>query len=191
MKTLISAQTVQEAIAAGRGEIAIDPNTIITPQARDMADAQGIRFVEGHAPTAESAGSELTAERIYQCLSALLAKGALNESILAKLAALGGVSGLHIERTAEQKLAPDHAPRPQHQGALETMKCEAFALDGQTRELTASVETLYTVLNGQVELRTGGEACRLAAGDTFAAAPGLHLSMRAFGRATLTATQRL
>lgn len=46
MKKLITAGDVQKAAAAGRKELAVDKNTIVTPAARDSARELGVSFVE-------------------------------------------------------------------------------------------------------------------------------------------------
>lgn len=188
MKTLISAQTVQDAVSHGQKEIAIDPQTIITPQARDIAAKEGIVFVEKAVSPDTSVGN-LSAERIYQCLSALVASGSLNQSFLEQLQALSTPHGLHLEHVQDLPLTPNAMGHVLHETALKTLKTEIFALNGQGKSCTVQKETLFTVVDGQIELSMGAHRSQLSVGDSFAAMAGVSFSLRAFGQARLTATE--
>jgi len=91
MKKLICAKDVEAAENQGKKIIYIDSNTIITPSARDVASAAGIKF-STEAPicepktTCEAEASEVTkicnegldSEMIYKLLKAMMDKGLLN-----------------------------------------------------------------------------------------------------------------
>lgn len=186
MKTLISAQTIEEAMARGQEEIAIDPQTIITPQARDMAAKAGLRFIE-KAPL-PSGGDDLTAERIYKCLSALLATGSLQQDFLDQLQAISAPLGLHIEQVQELNLPINGQGRFLHEKALKTLRHEVFAIDRKGKTYSAQKETVLTVISGEVEICTAGYRCQLAVGDSFALSAGMTLTMKASDEARLTAT---
>ncbi|WP_353893520.1 cupin domain-containing protein [Proteinivorax hydrogeniformans] len=87
MKKLIRANDVEEAVSNGVKEIAIKTNTIITPSAKDIAQASGVKFVTHTSQNKELTKSEssnfcqngLDSEMVYNVFKTLMEKGMLEE----------------------------------------------------------------------------------------------------------------
>ena len=85
MKDLICARDVEALAQAGESVCRIACGTIITPSARDAAEALGVTFEEKSAPEAAaaatcSASQEIDSSQIYMVLKALMEKGLLEEA---------------------------------------------------------------------------------------------------------------
>jgi hypothetical protein len=70
MKDLITAETVKEMAAKGGGRVVVTPNTILTPAARDQAEAMGLEIVEEISPetTAPSEKSRKIGQAVVELL---------------------------------------------------------------------------------------------------------------------------
>ncbi|WP_350343934.1 cupin domain-containing protein [Proteinivorax tanatarense] len=87
MKKLIRAKDVEEAVGKGVKEIPVMSNTIITPSAKDIAQASGVEFVTQTPQTNQIANSKssnssqngLDSEMVYNVLKTLMEKGMLEE----------------------------------------------------------------------------------------------------------------
>lgn len=89
MKKLICEQDIRELIEKGRKCCEVDKTTIITPSARDAADAAGITFrcVESHPEHADLACSshQITPELVLSVVQGLIARGQLSPDFCEKL----------------------------------------------------------------------------------------------------------
>ncbi|MEG0157340.1 MAG: cupin domain-containing protein, partial [Anaerovoracaceae bacterium] len=87
MKKLICAEQIEAAMKSGEKTICIDSQTIITPSAKDMAEANNIEFVQqaAPAPATENCGcgesvlgdSGLSSDMIYAAIKMMAEKGML------------------------------------------------------------------------------------------------------------------
>lgn len=80
MKQLICAADVEALKQAGKTVCVVTPGAIVTPSARDAAEALGVTFADKEpesAPTPDCCGPELDSEKIYQVLKVLMEKGML------------------------------------------------------------------------------------------------------------------
>jgi ethanolamine utilization protein EutQ len=83
MKQLICAKDVETLNAEGKKVFYVESGSIITPSAKDVADAFGITFCEKaeelpQVPAA-FAGMDIDSEKIYMVLKTLMEKGLLND----------------------------------------------------------------------------------------------------------------
>lgn len=80
MKQLICAADVEALKQAGKTVCVVTPGAIVTPSARDAAEALGVTFADKEpecAPAPACCGPELDSEKIYQVLKVLMEKGML------------------------------------------------------------------------------------------------------------------
>ena len=80
MKQLICAADVEALKQAGKTVCVVTPGAIVTPSARDAAEALGVTFADEEtecAPAPAFCGPELDSEKIYQVLKVLMEKGML------------------------------------------------------------------------------------------------------------------
>lgn len=83
MKKLVCAKEIEECQKLGKKEYCVDDNTIITPSAKDAADAYGIRFVsEPCQPCKPEASADclgglehMDTAQLFQLLKSILEKG--------------------------------------------------------------------------------------------------------------------
>ena len=102
MKKLICAKEVEGAAARGEAVICIDAQTIITPAARDAAQAAGISFAQASAEAAQStppaqAKTGLESDLIYKALEILMEKG-----MITKLMETLGVDVPYVSESDEE-----------------------------------------------------------------------------------------
>lgn len=85
MKQLICAADVEALKQAGKTVCVVGPDAIVTPSARDTAEALGITFANSQSAAEPEpqvcSGQDLSSEQIYRVLKALMDKGML-EGIL-------------------------------------------------------------------------------------------------------------
>lgn len=77
MKTLICAKEIEKLREEGKTVCYVDSNTIVTPSARDAADAWGIEIKTSQNADISLAGDSLDSAQIYQVLKVLMEKGLL------------------------------------------------------------------------------------------------------------------
>ncbi|WP_336221283.1 ethanolamine utilization acetate kinase EutQ [Citrobacter amalonaticus] len=89
MKKLITANDIRAAHARGEQEISVVLRaSIITPEAREVAELLGVTIVEGEEPTSASACTDATkseTQRIRETIIAQLPEGQFTESLVSQL----------------------------------------------------------------------------------------------------------
>lgn len=80
MKKLICTEAVEALAKKGEKEIYLDSNTIVTPAARDAAEAHGVRFCDkpqccGDSGAGGQSGDPLSSDMIYNAMKAMAAQG--------------------------------------------------------------------------------------------------------------------
>lgn len=165
MKKLITAGDVQKAAAAGRKELVVDKDTIVTPAARDSARELGLGFVENlpvvgnGAPGASPAGGSATVPAIA----------------VAHMPAAGTMTA-PLPAVCTPALAPSAAAPPNQPGSVVEQVCRQLGGGLDTALVARVVQEVLVQLGlggaaGGPRIERDPSGIRLVHGQTVALAP--------------------
>lgn len=177
MKKLICEQDIKLLAEKGETCCQIDKNTVVTPSARDAADAAGISFCCGEsAPAAEAGVNQLTPELIRSVVEGLIARGRLPADFCERLMAAGvpycceqDESGLKIVRgnTIRMDELLSGNPRVRYQRLTDKAGAAAgiLEIDHDTYQRTKDGNEIAYVLEGSLTVTIKGNTYSAGRGD--------------------------
>ncbi|AOY74593.1 cupin domain-containing protein [Clostridium formicaceticum] len=207
MKKLICAKDVEVAEGQGKKVIYIDSNTIITPSAKDVAQACGIAF-STETPTCEEKATEakvseavkacedgLDSEMIYKLLKAMMDQGLLNgilDSIVnPKYVAESAFNGLKVIRGNSVKFdvfdTGDPDAKVSYQELIskdESSMCAGFlAIDDSKFDRELTYQEINYVIEGALTVTIDGKTLTAYPGDVVYIPSGSKVTWASSGKA--------
>lgn len=176
MKQLICAKDVETLHAEGKSVFHVESGSIITPSAKDAADAYGITFCDKAEEKAEAkgafAGMDIDSEKIYMVLKALMEKGMLND-ILKPYESESHSNGLKVVRGSSVKMDvfdtgdPNVKAYYQELVSKEESKMSAgfLVIDHSEFEWELTYEEIDYVIEGTLTVTIDGKTFTAKAGD--------------------------
>ncbi len=174
MKQLICAKDVETLNAEGKKVFYVESGSIITPSAKDAADAFGITFCEKaeelpQVPAA-FAGMDIDSEKIYMVLKTLMEKGLLND-ILKPYESES--HGLKVVRGSSVKMdvfdTGDPAVKAYYQELVSKDESHISAgfltIDHSSFEWELTYEEIDYVIEGTLTVTIDGKTYTAKAGD--------------------------
>jgi ethanolamine utilization protein EutQ len=176
MKQLICAKDVETLNAEGKKVFYVENGSIITPSAKDAADAFGITFCEKteeqiQAPAA-FAGMDIDSEKIYKVLKTLMEKGLLND-ILKPYESESHGNGLKVVRGSTVKMdvfdTGDPSVKAYYQELVSKDESHISAgflvIDHSSFEWELTYEEIDYVIEGTLTVTIDGKTYTAKAGD--------------------------
>jgi len=176
MKQLICAKDVETLHAEGKNVFYVESGSIITPSAKDTADAYGITFCDKAEEKAEAkgafAGMDIDSEKIYMVLKTLMEKGMLTD-ILKPYEAESHGNGLKVVRGSSVKMDvfdtgdPNVKAYYQELVSKEESKMSAgfLVIDHSEFEWELTYEEIDYVIEGTLTVTIDGKTYTAKAGD--------------------------
>lgn len=176
MKQLICAKDVETLHAEGKSVFHVESGSIITPSAKDTADAYGITFCDKAEEKAEAkgafAGMDIDSEKIYMVLKTLMEKGMLTD-ILKPYEAESHGNGLKVVRGSSVKMDvfdtgdPNVKAYYQELVSKEESKMSAgfLVIDHSEFEWELTYEEIDYVIEGTLTVTIDGKTYTAKAGD--------------------------
>ncbi|WP_312105625.1 cupin domain-containing protein [Lachnoclostridium sp.] len=176
MKQLICAKDVETLNAEGKKVFYVESGSIITPSAKDAADAFGITFCEKaeelpQVPAA-FAGMDIDSEKIYMVLKTLMEKGLLND-ILKPYESESHGNGLKVVRGSSVKMdvfdTGDPSVKAYYQELVSKDESHISAgfltIDHSSFEWELTYEEIDYVIEGTLTVTIDGKTYTAKAGD--------------------------
>lgn len=176
MKQLICAKDVETLNAEGKTVFYVESGSIITPSAKDAAEAFGITFCEKTeeqipAPAA-FAGMDIDSEKIYKVLKTLMEKGLLND-ILKPYESESHGNGLKVVRGSTVKMdvfdTGDPSVKAYYQELVSKEESHISAgfltIDHSSFEWELTYEEIDYVIEGTLTVTIDGKTYTAKAGD--------------------------
>ncbi|MDW2800241.1 cupin domain-containing protein [Clostridium boliviensis] len=176
MKQLICAKDVETLHAEGKKVFYAESGSIITPSAKDTADAYGITFCDKAEEKAEAkgafAGMDIDSEKIYMVLKTLMENGMLTD-ILKPYEAESHGNGLKVVRGSSVKMDvfdtgdPNVKAYYQELVSKEESKMSAgfLVIDHSEFEWELTYEEIDYVIEGTLTVTIDGKTYTAKAGD--------------------------
>lgn len=176
MKQLICAKDVETLHTEGKKVFYVESGSIITPSAKDTADAYGITFCDKAEEKAEAkgafAGMDIDSEKIYMVLKTLMEKGMLTD-ILKPYEAESHGNGLKVVRGSSVKMDvfdtgdPNVKAYYQELVSKEESKMSAgfLVIDHSEFEWELTYEEIDYVIEGTLTVTIDGKTYTAKAGD--------------------------
>lgn len=176
MKQLICAKDVETLHAEGKSVFHVESGSIITPSAKDAADAYGITFCDKAEEKAEAkgafAGMDIDSEKIYMVLKTLMEKGMLNDILKPYESECHG-NGLKVVRGSSVKMDvfdtgdPNVKAYYQELVSKEESKMSAgfLVIDHSEFEWELTYEEIDYVIEGTLTVTIDGKTFTAKAGD--------------------------
>ncbi len=178
MKQLICAKDVEKLNAEGKKVFYVEKVSIITPSAKDAADAFGIKFCdkEEEQPQAQApaafAGLDMDSEKIYMVLKTLMEKGLLND-IMKPYESESHGNGLKVVRGSSVKMdvfdTGDPSVKAYYQELVSKDESHISAgflvIDHSSFEWELTYEEIDYVIEGTLTVTIDGKTYTAKAGD--------------------------
>ena len=176
MKQLICAKDVETLHADGKNIYYMESGSIITPSAKDAADAYGITFCEKAEEKAEAkgafAGMDIDSEKIYMVLKTLMEKGMLGD-ILKPYESEAHQNGLKVVRGSSVKMdvfdTGDPNVKAYYQELVSKeeshMSAGFLVIDHSEFEWELTYEEIDYVIEGTLTVTIDGKTYTAKAGD--------------------------
>ena len=177
MKDLICARDVEALAQAGESVCRIACGTIITPSARDAAEALGVTFEEKSAPEAAAAAAcgasqEIDSGQIYMVLKALMEKGLL-EGIFKPFESESHKNGLKVVRGNTVKMDVFDTGNPQAKAFFQELVSKEeshisagfLVIDHSEFDWELTYEEIDYVIEGTLTVTIDGQKYTAHAGD--------------------------
>lgn len=175
MKDLVCAKDVEALAQTGENVYRIACGTIITPSARDAAEALGVTFKEQAEPEpAAVCGSsqEIDSGRIYTVLKALMEKGLL-EGIFKPFESESHKNGLKVVRGGTVKMDVFDTGNPQAKAFFQELVSKAeshisagfLVIDHSEFDWELTYEEIDYVIEGTLTVTIDGRKYTAHAGD--------------------------
>lgn len=207
MKKLICAADIEALAHAGEQTLIVDDNTIVTPQAADVAKKFHISIEKGNTASCPSAtcGQEklsLDADSIYAVLLEMQKKGMLTDSFFNNFPVKGyqaekDSSGLKIVQGQSVEFQAFYPDQPQSDVAIREVleKDEArirsgyMTLGHSPYEQKHTCEATFYVVSGSVDITCNHRTFTAHAGDSVYVPEGFNSVWKAHGQAKLFYTR--
>lgn len=205
MKKLITANDIEKLIQRGHSSLIIDSKTIITPSARDIASANGIRFEEATNPSVSENETEMMAlnsQYIAQLLSIMQEAGLRTKDLEKALAdvikkkksryhAVRSLDGLKLVKS--QSVEMDHCqecPGITFQELIDKRESSVQAgfmnVGSQIFEKKRAQDMVYYIIQGPLDVDMDGHVIEAQSGDVLYVPGGQTFKGRSqFGQARL------
>ncbi len=175
MKQLICAKDVEKLNAEGKKIFYMENGSIITPSAKDVADAFGIKFCDkAEEPPAQTAFADMDidSEKIYKVLKTLMEKGLLND-ILKPYDSESHGNGLKVVRGSTVKMdvfdTGDPSVKAYYQELVSKDESHISAgflvIDHSSFEWELTYEEIDYVIEGTLTVTIDGKTYTAKAGD--------------------------
>lgn len=184
---MITVMELKSLIADGQKELYLEPDTIITPAARDEAVQRGI-VLQTHAPSEPVANSQKVQEKssidsklIEKIVREVLATlPELQSKELDKIIDPGGAILIRQNSTNNKKVQ-------EILGKAESPKlgCGFITLEGDSFDKSSGCDEVNYILEGSVTLSVDGRSYQGKAGDVFYIPKGIHLALSAQSKAII------
>lgn len=209
MKKLICAKDVEALLNDGKKTFYIEPGTIVTPSAKDIAKANDIIFstecstCSPDNPVIQNSESGLDSEMIYQVLKNLFDKGELTgilEGIVGKVPNAPYVS--EVDTTTGLKVVRGNTVRMDvfdtgvstnqvfyqelvGRNDKSPMSSGFLTLEKSKFDIDVLYDELYYVIEGTVTVSVNGKSFTAGEGDSFYLPNGAKITWSALGKAKL------
>ncbi|MEY8354190.1 cupin domain-containing protein [Lachnospiraceae bacterium 54-53] len=176
MKQLICAKDVEQLNAGGKKVFYVENASIITPSAKDTADALGISFCDKEEEKVQApaafAGMDIDSEKIYMVLKTLMEKGMLND-ILKPYESESHKNGLKVVRGSSVKMdvfdTGDPSAKAYYQELVSKDESHISAgflvIDHSSFEWELTYEEIDYVIEGTLTVTIDGKTYTAKAGD--------------------------
>ena len=174
MKQLVCAKDIEALNAEGKKIFYIEDGSIITPSARDAAEALGVKFCkkEEEVLSAVPAFDGMDSEKIYAVLKVLMERGLLND-ILKPYEAESHENGLKVVRGDSVKMDVFETGNPSAKAYYQELisKDEShisagfLVIDHSSFEWELTYEEIDYVIEGTLTVSIDGKTYTAKAGD--------------------------
>lgn len=173
MKDLVCAKDVEALAQTGENVYRIACGTLITPSARDAAEALGVTFKEQAEPAAVCGSSqEIDSGRIYTVLKALMEKGLL-EGIFKPFESESHKNGLKVVRGGTVKMDVFDTGNPQAKAFFQELVSKEeshisagfLVIDHSEFDWELTYEEIDYVIEGTLTVTIDGRKYTAHAGD--------------------------